>query len=244
MATRFSRREFAALATIAGLAAIPRQAFAQQDEASEGHGTVADGIAIYLGVLPSDIIAKDYGKNTPEYEMHEGPPRRNSFPSRLGGALRRRDGSPDHGCRSQGDSAARWIVRHHKEARTLHGQRRHDLLQLLQYARLRGVSDQNRNPPRGCSGRNEGGAQVRPHELQLTSGRNATWRGTGGECVGPPMAARHRSRTPPRLKLRNLLVLMRARNQRRSCRMSRTSRVSRRTIYTPALGTLSLLTPS
>ena len=48
--------------------------FALGNGASPGYQTTVDGVVIYLGVIPSDIIAKDYGKGTPEYGMHGGPP--------------------------------------------------------------------------------------------------------------------------------------------------------------------------
>lgn len=63
------------ISAVVTIAAFASFASAADNGSSEGGSAFVDGLAIYLGVLPSDIIAKGYGKNTPEYKMEQNAPR-------------------------------------------------------------------------------------------------------------------------------------------------------------------------
>ena len=69
-----SRRAFLALAATAAAGTIPKTGRAAPVSAPPEHGTLVDGLRIFLGVIPSQIIAQDFAKGTPEYKMHGAPP--------------------------------------------------------------------------------------------------------------------------------------------------------------------------
>lgn len=77
----YSKREIATLAAGLGisLAGLSGTGMAAGNESSQEHGTVVDGMRIFLGVIPSELIAKDYASSTPESEMHGGPPKGKHF---------------------------------------------------------------------------------------------------------------------------------------------------------------------
>lgn len=70
-----SRRAFLALAAGAAAGTIPKGGRAAPVDAPPEHGTLADGLHIYLGVIPSQIISRDFAQGTAEFKMHGAPPR-------------------------------------------------------------------------------------------------------------------------------------------------------------------------
>ncbi len=40
----------------------------------QGHAHVIDGVAVYLGVIPAELISEEYPKQAPEHQMHGGVP--------------------------------------------------------------------------------------------------------------------------------------------------------------------------
>ncbi len=74
MSNGFSRRQLGLLVAGLGASAGLGRAYAKGKDVLQGHAIVADGIAIYLGVIPSAMIARGYAMSAPEHMMHGGPP--------------------------------------------------------------------------------------------------------------------------------------------------------------------------
>ena len=69
MNTRHYTRWVSALVTLALLGGSP--GVLAQDE---GHAHVIDGVAVYLGVIPAELISNGYAKQSAEHQMHGGVP--------------------------------------------------------------------------------------------------------------------------------------------------------------------------
>lgn len=69
MKTQLVRREAAALFALV-LLAVSTAVLAQD----KGHAHVIDGVSVYLGVIPAELISNEYPQAAPERRMHGGVP--------------------------------------------------------------------------------------------------------------------------------------------------------------------------